>query len=501
MDIEKIANDIYKKKHDLDISPEESKKIMELTNVADEASKMPRTKDGRLSPEAAKAKYDLLEAVGELKAKPRQVVGKDGKLRNENVLFGKDSKMARETEGMSFPEKVGYFLDQNRKYVSSGTFKSMKATWDFSSATIQGVRIFLTSPKTYIKAQKEAFKAFGSKEAYKAWKINMLSRRRIDEGIAAGLRMSTEEQLLKPGKSNRFDDYFTVSLQEARYNIYESSVDSMEKRLKRKLDITDSNYDELIARAQERAEKLGKKFIRPKRDSQLLKEAADDANKMTGTTNLGAGEVLSPALNETFFAARYGLSDVRMYTDLLDPRMSKVGRVRAVKRLGQSMGYMMAGYYALALAFPDDTETDPTAANFMRFHIGDKWYGIKMPGEWLFKLAAKTVLQREKSKRGKVTKFDSEAYNGKTTGTTLLRTFRSKLAPIPAVLTDLAVGKDYVGRKATPLREGINLAAPISTGGAIERVYKDIFEGEDKSLLEHLLNGMTDITGITSYED
>jgi len=501
MDIEKIADDIYKKKHDLDITPEESKRIMELTNVADEASKIAKTKEGLLSPEAAKAKYDLLEAVGELKAKTRQVVGKDGKLKNENKFFGENSKMARETENMSRIEKTGYFLEQNRKYVSSGTFKAMKATWDFSSATIQGVRIFFVSPRLYLKSQKEAFKAFGGKELYKAFKINMLRQRRYDEGIAVGLRMSTEEQLLKLGKSNRFDDYFTVSLQHPRYQIYQSSADSMEKRLGRKLDYTDSNYDSLVETARIKAEASGKRFVMPKRDSQLLKEAADDANKMTGTTNLGKAEILSPLLNEGFFAARYGLSDIRMFTDLVDPRMSATGRIRAVKRLGQSMGYMMVGYYALAQMYPDSTETDPTAANFMRFHIGDKWYGIKMPGEWLFKLAAKTVLQREKNKKGETTEFDSEAYSGKTTATVAARTLRSKLAPIPAMITDFATGKDYMGRKATLPREAINLAAPITTGNILERVYKDIFEGEDKTLMEHLLNSMTDLGGITSYED
>lgn len=501
MDIEKIANDIYNTKYDLGITPEESKLIMELTNVADETSKLPKDKFGNLNPEAAKAKYDLFEAVGELKTKQKQVL-KDGKLVNENKFFGEDSKMARETENMSVMEKTAYFLEQNRKYISSGTFKAMKATWDLSSSTIQGIRIFLVSPRKYIAAQKEAFKVLGGKEYMKAFQINMMGKRRYNQGVSVGLRMSTEEQLLKPGKSNRFDDYFTVSLQKPRYDIFETSVDSMEKNLGRILDETDSNYDELVSLAEQKAKKYGKKFIKPKRDSQLLKEAADDANKITGTTNLGKGEVLSPALNETFFAARYGLSDVRMYTDVLDPRMSGIGRMRAVKRLGQSMGYMLAGYYALSLAYPDATETDPTAANFMRFHIGDKWYGIKMPGEWLFKLAAKMVLKREVNKKGQVTKLNQDdEYKGKTRGDVFLRTLRSKAAPIPSVLTNLAIGKDYIGRDATIPREALNLAAPIATSGIIERVYKNIFEDEDRTASEEFLNAMTDIMGITSYED
>lgn len=509
MDIEKIANDIYNKKYDLGITPEESKKIMELTNVADETSKLPKQMNGDLSLEAATAKYELLEAIGEIKSKTPQVTSKNGKMVKENLFFGKDSKMARETANMSKMEKVAYFLDQNRKYISSGTFKSMKATWDFSSSTIQGIRIFLTSPKKYVKAQKEAFKVFGGKEYMKAWRINQLSKKYHDQAIESGLRLGTEEQLLKPGKSNRFDDYFTVSIQDARYGIYETSVDSLEKRFERKLDITDSNYEQLVSKAKEdykikhgvSNEIAEQKFVKPVRDSKLLKEIAADANKITGTTNLGKLEVLSPALNEGFFAARYGLSDVRMYTDVLDPTISKIGRIRAIKRLGQSMGYMMAGYYALSKAFPDDTETDPTAANFMRFHIGDKWYGIKMPGEWLFKLGAKMVLKREVSKKGKVTKLGEDTFNGKTRGDVLLRTFRSKLAPIPSVLTDLAVGKDYIGRKATLAREALNLAAPISTSGTIERVYRNIFEDEDRTVIEEFLNAMTDIMGVTSYED
>jgi hypothetical protein len=181
--------------------------------------------------------------------------------------------------------------------------------------------------------------------------------------------------------------------------------------------------------------------------------------------------------------------------------MSKTGRIRAAKRVGQSMGAMLGSYFALAQFIPDATDTDPTSANFMRFHIGDKWYGIKMPGEWLFKLVAKGILQRESNKAGVVTKYNDGGFKSKTYGDTFMRTFRSKLAPIPSVVTDLAVGKDYMGRDATIGREALNLAAPITTGGIIERAYKALFEGEDTTLLDETINAATDIVGITSYED
>lgn len=500
MDIENLSKDIYNKKNGLEISDIDSKRLMEATNVAEEASKLPKDKYGNFDPIYAKAKYDLQKTIGEIKAKKPQVM-KNGKLVSENKFFGKDSTMARETEGLSNREKLLYLLDQNRKYISSGTFKAMKATYDLSSLAIQGPRIFLTNPKVFFNTFKEAFKTLGGKKAWEAWNVMMLSKGRMAEGIEAGLRMGVEEQLVNNVVSNRFDNFFTASLQKARYDIYENSVNAMEKKFGRKLDITDANYDMLYKQAKDKAEELGKKFIKPIKDSQLLKEAASDANKMTGTTNLGKMEVLSPALNETFFAARYGLSDVKMYTDIVNLNMSKTGRVRAVKRLGQSMGAMMGTYFLLAQAFPDSTDTDPTSANFMRFAIGDKWYGIKMPGEWLFKLGAKMVLKREVNKNGKVTNLNEDnVYKGKTRGDVLLRTFRSKLAPIPSVLTDVAVGKDYMGRKATLGREALNLAGPITASGVVERAYETIFNGDDKELSEHFLNAMTDVMGITSYD-
>lgn len=70
-----------------------------------------------------------------------------------------------------------------------------------------------------------------------------------------------EEQLVNNVVSNRFDNFFTASLQKARYDIYENSVNAMEKKLERKLDITDANYDMLYKQAKDEAEKLGKKFV------------------------------------------------------------------------------------------------------------------------------------------------------------------------------------------------------------------------------------------------
>lgn len=507
MDIENLSKDIYNKKNGLDISDADSKRLMEATNTADEASRLPKDANGNFDPVYAKAKYDLQKTIGEIKEKKPQVF-KNGKFVNENLFFGKNSKMARETENMSKMEKIAYFLNENRKYVSSGTFKAIKATWDLSSLFIQGPKIFLTSPKVFYNTFKKAFKTLGGQKAWEAWNVMMLSKGRMAEGIEAGLRMGVEEQLMKGTKSNRFDNFFTASLQKARYDIYENTVNSMEKKFGRKLDVTDANYESLVEKAKQdykiknnvTDEVADKKFVKPKKDSQLLKEAAADANKMTGTTNLGKAEVLSPALNESFFAARFGLSDVRMYTDLLDPTMSGIGRARAAKRVGQSMGTMLGTYFLLAQAFPDATETDPTSANFMRFKIGNKWVGIKMPGEWLFKLVAKGIMQRESNKNGVVTNYDSSAYNGKTFGTAAMRTFRSKLAPLPSVITDIATGKDYMGRPATIGREALNLVAPITTSGIIERAWKNISGEEQQSIVEQLVNAGTDVVGITSYE-
>lgn len=524
MDIENLSKDIYNKKNGLDISDADSKALMEKTNIAEGVSKLENvnntTKDISKLTDAekkvlvdnnllyAKAKYDVQKLVGEIKTKEVQVLNKKGKLVNGNKFFGENSKMARETANFSKSEKLLYFLDQNRKYISSGTFKAIKATWDFSSVAIQGPRIFLTHPMIAYRSFRDAFKVMGGDKAWEAWNVMMLSKKRLSEFMAAGGRMGIEEQLMNNVISNRFDNFFTASLQKARYEIYENSTNLMERKFKRKLDITDGNYELLVEKAKQdykikhnvTDEVANTKYTKPVRDSKLLKEAASDANKITGTTNLGKMEVLSPALNEGFFAARYGLSDIRMFTDVLDPGISATGRIRAVKTLGLSMGAMLAGYYALAQVFPDATETDPTAANFMRFKIGDRWYGIKMPGEWLFKLSAKMILGREKSKAGVVTEFDPDAYNGKTRGSTLLRTLRSKAAPIPSVLTDLLVGKDYMGRPATIGREALNLAAPITTSGIVERAYSAIFKGEDTTLVDELLNGMTDGIGLTSYD-
>lgn len=496
-DIEDFANEIYKKKYNIEVTPEETKKVIELSNIVSETSKLPKLPNGDYDPSYGKAMYDLAEYTNQIKNKNKT-----------KKFFGEGGKFQDETTGMNKTQKVIYLLDNAKKYVSSNTFKSMKATLDASYIGIQGSKgILSTSPRTFFESLKESFKVFKNPiEAMKAFRINLLSKRRYNEALEVGTRLiGKEEQFYGdvlekvPGVKSlvsRADNAFTIFLQNARYKIYQIRADAMEKTLGRKLDISNDV------------------------DRKILEDIADFSNKMTGTSNLGKAEKYSPLINEVAFAGRYAVSDAKLYTDpvknLIDwariPMNSienialKQGKKEILKmnltQLGINIGAGIGTYYLLSQVFPDNTEQRVNSSNWLRFNIGDKWYTspVGSKGEWLWRLGGKLIAGSEISKDGKVYKYN-DGYNSKTRGDAILRTLRSKAAPLPALAIDIFTGKDFTGKEITFLRALSNLTTPISAKDTVESGYEIIVNGETMEIPRWFIDSITNGMGITSYDE
>lgn len=492
IDIEKMADDIFKAKHGYTITEEQSNRIIELTNEVSRTSKLPLTPGGHKSIDYGIA----LEALNTYTAIIKDPTTNMKLLEELATAWNVSKTEFKDMEGVG--QKVAYILEKGLRLSTSSVFKNMKATLDASFLGIQGIVIATTNPVLAFRASREAFRQMFAKnpeQAFSSFRAYMYSHKRYAEAVEAGARLvGREEQVSSTAAEKipvlgwaikRTDNAFSAFLQKARLLEYDRYANNLEKRFGRKLDITDSNIDDLINK--EVAKRVDGKNLNQQEmnkiidrvsktitsDSKLLKEAASEANKITGTSNLGPAERFSGAMNSVLFAGRFAVSDIRMVTDVLNPTISGVGRLRAIRNLAQNIALTWGTYAALAEIFPNETDIRPNSANFMKFKTADgTWTYPKVKGQWLLQLTSKIVSGYEINSQGEKTKY-KDGYGQKDKGDVILRTFRSKLAPVPSVLTDISVGSDFMGNKATLGRNLRNLTAPIFGSSLIERLFSD----------------------------
>lgn len=447
-------------KYKLKITPQESLEMLRLNKSIKKA------KIG--SREWGEAQFNQQEYLSKLEDPTIDFSLKDKMKYNWN-----ETKQGwKDLEGAGFFKKAGYAANKIGSAVFSEAYKSFKATLDASFIGIQGSTIAARSPANFMRSLNASSKAFG-KNAMKEFRINQLADPEYEGMVLDGVRFPTrEEQMMTSwvekiglgvGRSIKAtNDAFSMFLQTARKGEYVRFRNSVEANLKRKLDRTDSNFAELLA-----------KDPHAVRDSQILKEIADHANKVTGTTNLGALEKHAQLLNKGLFAGRYTVSGIRMITDIFDPSLSVAARKEAVKTLGLNTTALYGTYATLAALYPDNTDLRPNSANFMKIKLNNGvWVGVKPVDQWIVQLTSKLIAGEEISTKGNTIKY-GEGYKPVTRGDAILRVLRSKLAPVPAVLTDVAVGKDFLGKPATLGREIKNLTAPIYPTSVIEQALSD----------------------------
>lgn len=189
-----------------------------------------------------------------------------------------------------------------------------------------------------------------------------------------------------------------------------------------------------------------------------LDALANYINRATGRGTLGPleGTWISDLLGVGFFSPRYLMSRPQALLNLVNVKNPRVA-VEAWKDFGVFMGATTA---LLGLAKESglaDVELDPTKGDFAKFRVGkvvvDPFAGFQQ----LARFAAR---------------IQSGAWEGDyvAVGKELERFLRTKLAPLPSTIYDLALkdGKDIIGEDVTPGSIAVGLA-PIFVQGIIEQ--------------------------------
>jgi len=473
-EIQAFTKKVMDTKYDISLSPEQTKTIVDLKNKVEETKKLPMVDSTHYSNEYGKAVNDMSEYLGTIKD-PTQKMNLIDEMKTNFKNFQNETKELKGWYAKGFN-----YVKGGAKLLFSPVWKTTKAAVDFSYIGIQGIAIATRNPKLFAQSIGESLKVFQGPDAMRLFRERLFSTVGYDDMIESGLRVLTPEEQFAGNIVEKIpflgipfkktDDAFSIFLQNARLGEYQRVLRNTEKQLGHKLD------------------------IKVAEDASILKELADHANKVTGTSNLGGAEKYAEGMNSILFAGRYAVSDIRMFTDILDPTISAMARKRAAGTLALHLGTLYGGYLTWAMLNPDRAEINPNNANFMKIRVGDNvWIGPKLKGQWAIQTISKLIEGSEVNATSKETKYGN-GYNQKTRGDVLLHTLRGKLAPVPSVLTNITVGTDFSNQPTSVLGEARNLAAPISVGNIIERAFTDT------ELKTQMILDFTDAIGLSGYD-
>jgi len=516
INIEKLADDIVAEKYGYNLKAEQVDKIVTLTNDIKAAKALPEVPSGITG---VKGSYDLKygQAIETLRQYKNTIInpGDSLPLKKALKLFWNMSK-EEFTELGSKKAQAAYIASKLLRGTTSPAFKNLKATADLSVQLIQGVAVLMRNPRAYVTSTKNSLKAAFAKnpdEMASLFRAKRFSDKYYDDAVLGGARLgSREEQIVSSaperiGIIKRADAAFQEFLENARLAEYKRARIIQEKKMGRELDLNDSNLEQLIDevfKEKIKGKNLPEKELSKIRrniekniipDSTLNKELADHANKVSGTSNLDPAEMYASALNRGFFAPRFMVSDVKMWTDPLKGLVtgSTAARNRAAETLGLNIAGTFGTYALISTMLPDRTELRPNHPNFMRIK-GDEgtWSFPSTKGLWMIKLISKLIANAEYDSRGNKIEY-GEGYKPKTRLTTTLRAARSKLAPGVGTITSLLDGKSFMGEKMTPLRTVSELTLPIAGGEALNVIMSD------KSLMTKIQASFFQILGGQFY--
>lgn len=174
------------------------------------------------------------------------------------------------------------------------------------------------------------------------------------------------------------------------------------------------------------------------------KELARYVNAATGRGDLGAIESWNDFLSATLFSPRFLASRVRLLTNLANPFWWKDTpmnvKVMYVKDIAK-IGIALTAVVGLAQLAGYEVEKDPRSSDFMKLRDGDTRVDLLAGLGQFVVFATRFILGETKDKYGEVT----EANRGEI----FKRFIRSKLAPVWAIATSLAVGEDFQGDEYT----------------------------------------------------
>jgi hypothetical protein len=196
---------------------------------------------------------------------------------------------------------------------------------------------------------------------------------------------------------------------------------------------------------------------------------ANFINVATGRGKLGPAEQAATTLNTIFFAPRYVASRFQ----IIAGQPFYGGNYRTRKAIAAEYARLLTGLgvvMALGAASGAELEWDPRSSDFGKLKYGNTRIDPLMGLSQTTRLIARTVTGSKKELDGDVVPIRGEGvpYRGDTVASTIGDFLRTKLAPFPGVVLDIATGENAVNEPVSPLSAAAGLVTPISFGEIYE---------------------------------
>jgi len=235
------------------------------------------------------------------------------------------------------------------------------------------------------------------------------------------------------------------------------------------------------------AKGLESQGITPRTNPEAYKAAAKLVNIGTGRGNLGRkGNQAAPLLNLAMFSPRLVASRVQLLNKMFNPvamaQMPKGTRAMMIKDNVKFLA-ATAAIIGLAKAAGGTVNTDPDDGDFLKIRFGDTTYdtltGLQQPLRLILNLgyAVKADIAKDAT------------YTGKDKSELISRFARSKLSPLAGVATDYTTGKDFEGRKFSPLRAARDLITPLPASDFIDAM-------KQEGLIKGFAKALPSLTGV-----
>lgn len=341
--------------------------------------------------------------------------------------------------------------------------RALKATIDFSMPFRQGL-FMIGHPEAFTKAFKNQFKYALDEKAY----TNLFEEIKAKPSYPLMKQYGVEFTDLSTDLGSREEAFMTNLVDKIPYlgeltkatnraasgflnSVRADSFDDFAKR------INSLGLDEEVARKE-------------------LSAMAGYVNNATGRGkfNIKAGRVdlddpgISALMNSVFFSPKLMASRLTLLNPLYYAKLPKEARKVALKDLAVVVGGGLS-ILGLAKAAGADVGTDSRSSDFGKIKIGntrvDIWGGFAQYLVYFARMVSNSTV----NSKGELKEF-GEGFNASTRASTTLRFARSKLAPIPQTIVDLAEGKNFIGEDVTVGNVANNLLNPLTIDTAIELV-------------------------------
>lgn len=350
-------------------------------------------------------------------------------------------------------------IERYRDYATEifNTPRAIMASIDYSAPLRQGLVLGVNNPTVAGKAFVEMFRQSWSEQRFNRWLSDLKESPEYAVMNKAGLYISDPNKPNLAAKEEQFMSNLAEKIPllgraiKFNFNGKERSIGGLIKGSERAyIGYLNKLRADVFAKTSEQFENEGKTI---ENSPQLYEALATYINSATGRGDLGKLENSAQILNSAFFSPRLIASRIRLLTNWANPiwyaNTPKEVRWMYAKDM---LRFITIGTVLISLAgmAGADVEDDPRSSDFGKIRIGDKrwdiWGGFQQFVRFFTQLATG---QRKSTSDKTIREINGEGFRGETRADLVLNMMRSKLAPVPASIWNLAAGENMVGEEYT----------------------------------------------------